>query len=162
MSVKLSFEVNGEPADVGVDPAARLIDVLRGPLGLVGTKEGCSNGECGACTVLVDGKPVCSCLMPALEVEGQKVTTIEGLGGPGGALSELQQAFVSKGGVQCGFCTPGMVMSAHALLQENAAPTDAEVRGVLTGNLCRCTGYAQIIDSVQHAAAAMRAKGGKR
>lgn len=160
MSVKLSFEVNGEPAALSVEPAARLIDVLRGPLGLVGTKEGCSNGECGACTVLLDGKPVCSCLMPACEVEGRKVTTIEGLAGPGGALSDVQRAFVDKGGIQCGFCSPGMIMSAHALLLERPSPTDAEIRGALTGNLCRCTGYAQIIDSVRLAASARRAKGG--
>ena len=160
MSVTLSFEVNGEPARLSVEPHLRLIDVLRGPLGLIGTKEGCSNGECGACTVLVDGRPVCSCLMPALEVEGRKVTTVEGLVGPGGELSDLQRAFVDKGGVQCGFCTPGMVMSAHALLERNASPTDDDVCDALTGNLCRCTGYAQIIDSVQLAASARRAKKG--
>lgn len=162
MSVKLSFEVNGESAALTVDSSARLIDVLRGPLGLVGTKEGCSNGECGACTVLLDGKPVCSCLMPALEVDGRSVTTIEGLVGPGGVLSEVQQAFVSKGGVQCGFCSPGMIMSSHALLQQRAEPTENEIRSALTGNLCRCTGYAQIVESVQEAASALRAKAGAK
>lgn len=160
MSVTLTFEVNGESARLSIEPHLRLIDVLRGPLGLIGTKEGCSNGECGACTVLVDGRPVCSCLMPALEVEGRRVTTVEGLVGPGGELSDLQRAFVDKGGVQCGFCTPGMVMSAHALLERNTSPTDDDVRDALTGNLCRCTGYAQIIDSVQLAASARRGKKG--
>lgn len=160
MNVELSFEVNGEVVNLTVEPAARLVDVLRGPLGLVGTKEGCSNGECGACTVLLDGKPVCSCLMPALEVAGRKVTTIEGLAGPGGALSDVQRAFVDRGGIQCGFCSPGMIMSAHALIQERPSPTDAEIRTALTGNLCRCTGYAQIIESVQLAASTRRAKGG--
>jgi len=160
MSVTLSFEVNGEPARLSVEPHARLVDVLRGPLGLVGTKEGCSNGECGACTVLVDGRPVCSCLLPALEVEGKQVTTIEGLVGPGGKLSEVQQAFVDKGGIQCGFCSPGMILSAHALLEQNPSPSDADVRDALTGNLCRCTGYAQIVESVQLAASTKRQKKG--
>ncbi|MBK7580651.1 MAG: (2Fe-2S)-binding protein [Myxococcales bacterium] len=160
MTVSLSFEVNGEAARLSVEPHARLIDVLREALGLMGTKEGCSNGECGACTVLVDGRPVCSCLLPALEVEGCKVLTIEGLAGPGGDLSDLQRAFVDKGGVQCGFCTPGMLMSAHALLERTPEPSEAQIRNALTGNLCRCTGYAQIIESVSHAASARRAKKG--
>jgi carbon-monoxide dehydrogenase small subunit len=158
MTVRLSFQVNGEPASVEVDPRARLVDVLRDALGLLGTKEGCGNGECGACTVLVGGRPVCSCLMPALEVEGAEVLTIEGVAKPGGELSELQQAFVHEGGVQCGFCTPGMVMSAHALLEENPSPSEGEIRQALTGNLCRCTGYAQIIESVQLAASKRKAK----
>ena len=161
MSERVSFEANGDPVELTIAPSARLIDVLRGPLGLLGTKEGCGNGECGACTVLVDGRPVCACLMPALEVEGRRVTTIEGLAGPGGALSALQRAFVERGGVQCGFCTPGMLMSAHALLAARPAPTDQEIRDALTGNLCRCTGYAQIVASVQ-LAAARRDDGGAR
>jgi carbon-monoxide dehydrogenase small subunit len=161
MSAKLSMTVNKEPITLEVSPDARLIDVLREKLGLLGTKEGCSNGECGACTVLVDGRPMVSCLMPALEAEGREILTIEGLVGPGGALSHVQQAFVERGGVQCGFCTPGMILSAHALLERNPSPSDGEIRDALTGNLCRCTGYAQIIESVHLAAGKKRAaKGG--
>jgi len=160
MSVELAFTVNGDPVRVRVEPSARLIDVLRERLGLLGTKEGCGNGECGACTVNVDGRAVCSCLFPALEAEGLEVRTVEGLVGPGGALSELQQAFVERGGVQCGFCTPGMLMSAHALLERNAAPSEGDIRNALTGNLCRCTGYAQIVESVQ-LAASKRSSGGR-
>jgi len=150
--IELELTVNGEPARVRVEPGARLLDVLRGPLGLSGTKEGCGNGECGACTVLVAGRPVCSCLTPAAEVEGLEVLTVEGLVGPGGDLSIVQRAFVEGGGVQCGFCTPGMVMSVHALLERNPDPTAEDVREALTGNLCRCTGYAQIVESALLAA----------
>lgn len=156
MKASLCFFANGEPVALEVAPDARLIDILRAELGLLGTKEGCGNGECGACTVLVDGRPIVSCLMPALEVEGRQVLTIEGLVGPGGVLSDVQQAFVEGGGVQCGFCTPGMILSAHALLERNPTPTDGEIRDALTGNLCRCTGYAQIVESVQLCAAKRR------
>ncbi len=152
MKVDVAFEVNGFPVSVSVEPQARLIDVLRGELGLLGTKEGCGNGECGACTVLVDGKAQVSCLLPAVELEGRKVVTIEGLSPPGGKLSAVQQAFVDRGGIQCGFCSPGMILSATALLRENPRPTDQEIREALTGNLCRCTGYAQIIESIRAAA----------
>jgi carbon-monoxide dehydrogenase small subunit len=147
--------------EVEIDPGARLIDVLRGPLGLTGTKEGCGNGECGACTVIVDGRAVNSCLLSALEVDGTEVTTVEGLVAAGGKLSPVQQAFVDEGGIQCGFCTPGMVMSVTALLRKNPAPTDPEIRDALVGNLCRCTGYVQIVDAV-HAAAAVLREGGAR
>lgn len=150
--IDLELTVNGEPARVRVEPGARLLDVLRGPLGLPGTKEGCGNGECGACTVVVAGRPVCACLTPAAEVEGLEVLTVEGLVGPGGDLSAVQRAFVAGGGVQCGFCTPGMVMSVHALLERNPDPTPEDVREALTGNLCRCTGYAQIVESALLAA----------
>jgi carbon-monoxide dehydrogenase small subunit len=152
MTVGLGFSVNGIAVEVDVRPDARLIDVLRGPLALTGTKEGCGNGECGACTVLLDGDAVNACLVPALDVEGREVITVEGLVRPGGELSAVQRAFVEGGGVQCGFCTPGMVMSTEALLRDNPDPTDADIVAALAGNLCRCTGYVQIVESVRAAA----------
>lgn len=160
MSARLSFVANSDRVELEIDPSARLIDVLREALGLVGTKEGCGNGECGACTVLVDGKPVNSCLMLALDVEGREVTTIEGLGGGQGKLSIVQQAFVDRGGIQCGFCSPGMIMSTTALLRAHPSPTDGEIEAALVGNLCRCTGYKQIVESVKAAAATLRAQRG--
>ncbi|MFQ6103864.1 MAG: (2Fe-2S)-binding protein [Candidatus Glassbacteria bacterium] len=155
MKVELTLSVNGTLTECSIEPGERLLDVLRGPLGLTGTKEGCGNGECGACTVLVDGKAINACLYPAIEAEGKQITTIEGLLGPGGRLSSVQQAFVDNGGIQCGFCSPGMIMAATALLDANPSPSDAEIREALAGNLCRCTGYVQIVESVR-AAAAMR------
>jgi len=151
MTLELSFELNGFLMDVYVEPHLRLLDLLRSVLGETGTKEACGEGECGACTVLVDGKTVNSCLFPVGELGGTAVTTIEGLA-VNGDLSSLQQAFVDKGGAQCGFCTPGMVMSAVALLAENPHPSEAEIRSALIGNLCRCTGYVQIVESIQQAA----------
>ena len=159
MKTEITFFVNDAEVTAAVGPRERLVDVLRGALGLTGTKEGCSEGECGACTVLVDGRPVNSCLFPALEIEGKRVTTIEGLEAPGGALSELQRAFVECGGVQCGFCTPGMILSTKALLEERPAPSDQEIREGLRGNLCRCTGYVQIVASVKRAAERLAASG---
>jgi carbon-monoxide dehydrogenase small subunit len=150
--VAITFELNGRTTPLRIQPQLRLIDVLRDSLGLTGTKEGCSEGECGACTVLVDGRTVNSCLFPAIEADGCKVTTVEGLVGPGGCLSTVQEAFLEGGGVQCGFCTPGMIMTAAEFLEEHADPTEAEIREALTGNLCRCTGYVQIVDSIQRAA----------
>ncbi len=155
MKTPLAFTLNGMATEVLVEPGRRLLDVLREDAGLTGTKEGCSEGECGACTVLVDGRVVNSCLYPALEVEGRSVTTIEGLAGPGGALSRVQRAFVEEHGVQCGFCTPGMILSTVALLRERPEPTDDEIREALVGNLCRCTGYVQIVASVRRAARAV-------
>jgi len=152
MKVPLRFLLNGREVALDVQPHARLLDALRDYAGLTGTKEGCGEGECGACTVLVDGRAVNSCLYPALEAEGRAVLTVEGLVSAQGGLSELQQAFVEEGGAQCGFCTPGMVMSAAALLSENAAPSDDEIREALVGNLCRCTGYTQIVASIRAAA----------
>lgn len=148
----LSMTVNGEPVKVLVEPWTLLVEVLRGSLGLTGTKTGCGVGECGACTVIMNGRAVNSCLVPALEAEGAEVVTIEGLMGPEGQLSSVQQAFVDHGAIQCGFCTPGMVMSAQALLNENPDPTEMEIRTALAGNLCRCTGYIQIVRAVQAAA----------
>ena len=149
MKVDCTLTVNGAARTVSVSPGDRLIDVLRGPLAWTGTKEGCGSGECGACTVLVDGRAVNSCLLPALEVEGREITTIEGLLGPGGKLSLVQRAFVDKGGIQCGFCTPGMILSAKALLDDNSNANEEEIKEAIAGNLCRCTGYVQIIDSIK-------------
>lgn len=157
--VACSFVVNGMAVEVDVAPDARLLDVLRGPLGLTGPKEGCGNGECGACTVLVDGRAVNACLFPALEADGTQITTVEGLVGPGGKLSPVQQAFVDKGGIQCGFCTPGMIVSVTALLRRNPEPDETQIREALVGNLCRCTGYVQIVEAVKCAAAELAKQG---
>jgi len=151
MRKEIHFILNGSAVTVMVDAHQRLIDVLRDPLEHTGTKEGCGEGECGACTVIVDGRAVNSCLYPAFEIEGKNVTTIEGLLGSGNRLSVIQQAFVDKGGIQCGFCTPGMIMSVKALLDTNPNPGEEEIRNALVGNLCRCTGYVQIIESVKSA-----------
>jgi carbon-monoxide dehydrogenase small subunit len=158
MTVECTLTVNGSRTVVRVSPSDRLLDVLRGPLALTGTKEGCGAGECGACTVLLDGKAINACLLPALEAEGAEITTVEGLVGPGGRLSVVQRALVEHGGIQCGFCSPGMIMATTALLSSNPSPTDAEIRDALTGNLCRCTGYVQIVASVKAAAEEMRAR----
>jgi len=158
MKTELSFNLNGAEVTVPVEGLVRLIDVLRGPLGQTGTKEGCGQGECGACTVLVDGQAVNSCLYPAAEVEGRKVTTIEGLAGAGSKLSVVQRAFVESGAIQCGFCTPGMILSAQALLEENADPGEEAIREALAGNLCRCTGYVQIVQAVRLAAERLAAE----
>jgi carbon-monoxide dehydrogenase small subunit len=156
VKTEISFTLNGSKVIVTVEGHHRLIDVLRGPLGHTGTKEGCGKGECGACTVIVDGRAVNSCLYPALEVEGRSVTTIEGLRGQSNELSAIQQAFVDHGAIQCGFCTPGMIMSARALLDSNPDPTDEDIRDALLGNLCRCTGYVQIIEAIREAAAQLK------
>jgi len=156
MKKEIHFVLNGSEVKVTIDAHKRLIDVLRGPLEHRGTKEGCGEGECGACTVIVNGRAVNSCLYPVFEVEGKNVTTIEGLLGSGNKLSVIQQAFVEKGGIQCGFCTPGMIMSTKALLDSNPDPDEEEIRDALVGNLCRCTGYVQIIDSIKSAAKKLR------
>ena len=152
MKKDISFQLNGLEVTVLVDGRQRLIDVLRENLGLTGTKEGCGEGECGACTVLVDNRAVNSCLYPALEIEGRNVITIEGLHEDRHQLSSIQQAFVDQGAIQCGFCTPGMIISTKALLDSNPDPSEDEIRDALQGNLCRCTGYIQIIEAVKQAA----------
>jgi len=158
MKIEISFILNGSEVKVSVHSHHRLIDVLREQLGQTGTKEGCGEGECGACTVIIDGRAVNSCLYPALEVEGKSVTTIEGLQGPKNELSVIQQAFVEQGAIQCGFCTPGMIMSAKALLDSNSDPSEEDIRDALLGNLCRCTGYVQIVEAVKKAAAQLKGK----
>ena len=145
--VELALVVNGEPVRLRVSPGVTLLEVLREDLELTGTKYGCGEGECGACSVMLDGKLVSSCLVLALECEGSEVLTIEGLRADG-RLHPIQQAFVEHGAVQCGFCTPGMIMATYALLQENPSPTEDEIKRGLEGNLCRCTGYRKIIDAV--------------
>jgi aerobic carbon-monoxide dehydrogenase small subunit len=151
MKKEIHFVLNGYEVSAEVESHRMLLQVLREDFQLTGTKEGCSQGECGACTVLVDGLSVDSCLYPAFEVEGKSVTTIEGLVGEGNALHPIQQAFVEGGGIQCGFCTPGMIMSSKALLDENPDPTEEEIRRGISGNLCRCTGYVQIVESIEKA-----------
>ncbi len=152
----LSMKVNGEAVAVRARGEWSLLRVLREELGLVGAKEGCGAGECGACTVLVDGEAVNACLFPALEAEGRSVLTIEGLAAPGGRLHPIQQAFVEHGAIQCGFCTPGMVLSAKALLDRSPDPDDAAIKTALAGNICRCTGYTQILEAVRAAAQTLR------
>lgn len=143
----LSLKINGREVLVDSDPLARLSHVLREGLGLTGLKEGCLEGECGACTILVDGAPVHACLMLAFQAQGRDIVTIEGLAGPG-LLSRLQAAFVDVGAVQCGYCTPGMVMAAEGLLRANPAPGNEDIRRALAGNICRCTGYENIVRAV--------------
>jgi carbon-monoxide dehydrogenase small subunit len=143
--------VNGKSYKISIPPWRTLLEVIREDLGLTGTKEGCSLGECGACTVIMEGRAVNSCLVLATEADGKQITTIEGLA-DGDRLHPLQQAFVDHGGLQCGFCTPGMIMSAKALLDGNPTPSEEEIRRGIAGNLCRCTGYTKIIESIKAAA----------
>ncbi len=149
--MEIRLEVNGVKRVADVPSSASLVELLREGLGLHGTKVGCGRGECGACTVLLDGEPVNSCLVFAAQCEGRKVTTIEGLG-DGDALDRIQRAFVEAGAVQCGFCTPGMIISAHALLRRNPNPSREEIEEAISGNLCRCTGYVKIVDAIESAA----------
>jgi len=147
---EIELNVNGKVLAISVSPQKTLLEVLREDLGLTGTKEGCSEGECGVCTVLLDGLPVRSCLLLAVDVRGRKITTIEGLA-QGDKLHPLQTAFIEQGAIQCGFCTPGMILSAKALLDQNPSPSEEEIRVGLSGNLCRCTGYIKIFRAVQAA-----------
>ena len=153
-TVTVDLVVNGKRRRVRVAPMKRLLDVLREDLGLPGTKEGCGEGECGACSVLVEGRSVCSCLVPAVQMHGARILTVEGLA-RGPRLNALQQAFLESGGTQCGICTPGMLITSMELLRrtQGRVPTDLEVREALAGNLCRCTGYQKIVDAVRAAAA---------
>jgi carbon-monoxide dehydrogenase small subunit len=151
----LDFTLNGRATRVAVEPAALLLELLRGPLGLTGTHSGCDTAQCGACTVLLDGLAVKSCSVLALQAQGANVTTIEGLAGADGTLHPVQEAFIACHGLQCGFCTPGMIMTATCLLRGNPRPSETEIEQALEGNLCRCTGYVNIVASVQQAARAI-------
>jgi len=151
----IHLNVNDENYEVIVRPRESLLDVLRNKLNLTGTKKGCNEGDCGACTVIMGGRAVNACLVLAVEAEGQKILTIEGLA-QGPLLHPLQEAFIRYGGFQCGYCTPGMLLSAKAFLDENPDPTDEEIRKGISGNLCRCTGYAKIVQSIREAARSMR------
>ncbi|MBN1661815.1 MAG: (2Fe-2S)-binding protein [Anaerolineae bacterium] len=149
---QLTMTVNGNPVTLDVEADELLVDVLRDRLGLTGTKIGCSEGECGACTVIMDGQAVLSCLLPAIRAQGSQITTIEGLS-DGEVLHPLQQAFVDHGAVQCGYCIPGFVLSAKALLDRNPHPNRDEIKEAIAGNLCRCTGYVKIIEAIEDVAA---------
>jgi carbon-monoxide dehydrogenase small subunit len=151
----ITTTVNGDPAEFLADPGMTLLDALRDKLGLTGAKEGCGSGDCGACSVIVDGRLVCSCLVLAPEAEGRRIETIEGMA-QGGVLHPLQQKFLDHAALQCGFCTPGILVAAKALLADNPDPTETEVRYWLAGNLCRCTGYDKVVRAVMDAAADMR------
>ena len=154
----LTVTVNGEKMSVEVNPDLRLVDFLRDELQLTGTKIGCGKGECGACTVIMNGKAVTSCLVPVMRAEGAVIQTIEGVAHKG-KLHPLQEEFINKGAIQCGFCTPGMVMAAKALLDKNPDPTEEEIKEAMKGNLCRCTGYVKILEAVKRAAQVMRKEG---
>jgi carbon-monoxide dehydrogenase small subunit len=155
MKQLIALKVNGESHEVAVAPRMALLEVLRDMLGLTGTKNGCSLGNCGSCTVLLNGKPVASCLVLAVEAQGKEVMTIEGLA-QNGELHPMQQAFIEHGALQCGFCTPGMLLSAKALLDENPSPTENDVKEAISGNLCRCTGYTDAVNAVLDVAERMK------
>jgi aerobic carbon-monoxide dehydrogenase small subunit len=157
--MKVRMRVNGNQVEREIPPDRLLVDFIRGDLGLTGTKVGCEEGECGACTVIMNGKSVVSCLIPAFKADGAEILTVEGMSGEA-ELHPIQQAFLEEGAVQCGYCTPGMVLSAKALLDENSAPTVEEVKRGMSGNLCRCTGYTKIIRAVQVASERMQKERG--
>lgn len=156
--MKVDLTINGESRTVDIPPMMRLLDALRGPLGLTGTKEGCGEGECGTCTVLLDGVPVNACLVAIGQCAGREIVTVEGIG-DADHLTPIQQCMSDHGGAQCGICTPGMIISAEALLQKNPSPSSHEVRTAIAGNLCRCTGYERIVQSVLEAAKLRRDQG---
>ena len=161
MNHETRLNVNGTVYDLSLEPRKTLLAVLRDRLGLTGTKEGCSTGDCGACTVLIDGEPVTSCLVLAVAADGREITTVEGIADRD-ALHPVQEAMVSSGGLQCGFCTPGFIVSSYGLLRQNSSPSEDEIRRALAGNLCRCTGYTKIVEAVQEAAKRMAGKKGGR
>jgi carbon-monoxide dehydrogenase small subunit len=166
MKQEMTFNVNEEQYTVRVDIRRTLLEMLRETLGLTGTKEMCNKGDCGGCTVIMDGRPILSCLTLAIEAQGKKITTIEGLA-DGYTLHPIQQAFVDAGAIQCGYCTPGFIMSAKALLDRHPHPTEDEIKEGIANNICRCTGYVQIVEAIQTAAKAMKgatrkSSGGKR
>ena len=154
--MKVSLTINGEKRELQLEPYRSLLDALRNEAGLTGTKKGCDVGDCGACTVIVDGKPLNSCLMLGVEAEGCDVITIEGIQSAPDRLHPLQESFMKLGGAQCGFCTPGMIVMAKALLDENPDPTEDEIRFGIAGNICRCTGYTRIVEAIQAAAKELR------
>jgi len=154
MKQDMTFIVNGDQYSVQVDIRRTLLEVLRETLGLTGTKEMCNKGDCGGCTVIMDGKPILSCLTLAVEAQGRQIVTIEGLA-DGFKLHPIQQAFVDKGAIQCGYCTPGFIMSAKALLDKNPRPTEEQIKEGIANNICRCTGYVQIVEAIQAAAKVM-------
>lgn len=157
MDHSITLKINGEVYKLHIKPNALLLDVIRDEIGLTGTKRGCDTGECGACTILIEGKPVNSCLLLAVEADGKDVLTVEGLA-KNGQLHPLQVAFVEDGAVQCGFCTPGLLLSAKALLDTNPNPTEEEIKTAIAGNLCRCTGYTKIVKAINSAAKKMQRK----
>lgn len=161
MKQLIELEINGRVYEILVDPRDLLVDVIRKKVGLTGTKKGCGQGDCGACTVLINGEPVLSCITLAITCRGKKITTIEGLAAEDGKLHPVQQSFVDHGAVQCGFCTPGMILSAKALLDRNPKPSEDEIKRGIAGNICRCTGYKKIIEAVSAASETMSAEGVK-
>lgn len=161
MKKLIELDINGRIHEIAVDARDLLVDVIRKKVGLTGTKKGCGEGDCGACTVLIDGKPELACLKLAIACQGKKITTIEGMIQEGGTLHPIQQAFVNHGAVQCGFCTPGMIMSTKGLLDRNPHPARDEIKHELSGNMCRCTGYKKIIEAVEAAAGVWSQEGVK-
>jgi carbon-monoxide dehydrogenase small subunit len=159
--IHISFKINGRTQESLVAPNQTLLQLLREDLGLTGAKQGCGVGDCGSCTVLLDGRPVNSCLVLAAQADGREVATVEGLA-DGDRLHPLQVSFIEKGAVQCGFCSPGMLLSAQALLDRNSRPSEMEIREAISGNLCRCTGYQKIVEAVQDAASKTKSQGRKK
>lgn len=156
--LSIKMKINGETLQVKIEPYESLVEVLRDKLNLTGTKKSCNLGNCGSCTVLMDGRPVNSCLVLALDARGKEITTIEGIAAKGEALHPLQIAFVEEGAIQCGFCTPGMIMAAKGLLDRNLNPNEEEIRQAIAGNICRCTGYVKIVKAIQAASYKLQVK----